>query len=140
MSEFISLFILKSEYVCAHCGKLPPAMVRGEDGEWPLIFQYGFSRFAAIREAWGKPISITSGYRCPDHPLHWGTHTFGLALDCAIGVDEMTTFGALIDDVAPELRVGTNRKPGHVHVHLDWGFLISPIYSEFLREGLRFEE
>ena len=136
----IAPFITESEYRCSHCGKLPPGLRKGEDGEWPLIFQHLFDRFAAIRVRWGKAIPITSGYRCPSHPLKWGTHTFGLALDLGVNLDEMPAVCAIIDDVAPELRVGTNKKPGSVHIHTDCGYLIHPTYSEFLVEGYRFEE
>lgn len=140
MANEIWEYISRREYECSHCKKLPPALVRCDDGSWPLIYEYLFTRFADIREAWGKPIPITSGYRCKDHPYKWGTHTFGLALDCGIGLDEIDAFVGVVNVTHPELRMGTNRKPGQIHVHLDTGYLIHPIYAPSLIEGLRFEE
>ena len=145
MANEVWEYISAREYMCSHCGKLPPGLVRTDDGSWPLIFEYLFTRFADIREAWGRPIQITSGYRCPAHNkaisgTELGTHVFGLALDLAVNLDEMDAMVGIIDAVHPELRVGTNRKPGHIHIHTDVGYLIHPIYSDKLVEGLRFEE
>lgn len=62
-----------SELVCKHCGKegvSPSALDKLED----------------LRAAWGKPMVLTSAYRCPEHPKEikknkGGTHTKGIAFD-----------------------------------------------------------
>jgi hypothetical protein len=49
-------------------------------------------RLEALREAWGKPLVITSAYRCGNHPVERakmgtripGEHTMGRAVDVAM--------------------------------------------------------
>ncbi len=63
------------EFVCKHCGEVkihPKLIVLAEE----------------LREILGKPLVITSGYRCPEHNRAVGgvpdsAHTKGLALDVA---------------------------------------------------------
>jgi len=143
VSELISPYISVAEFRCSHCGRLPPGLKKDENLSWPLVFLYLFERFADLRERWGRAITISSGYRCFDHPLSRNgisVHNFGLALDLAITVDEMPSFIGMVDDMFPELRMGVNTKPGEVHVHIDNGFFIRPPYSDSLVEGSRWEE
>lgn len=62
-----------SEFDCKHCGK------RG-------IKQAFVGLLQGLRDAVGKPLIITSGYRCPQHPAEAkkktpGRHTEGIAAD-----------------------------------------------------------
>ncbi len=139
----IAPFISRQEYQC-QCGKcgnsLPPDLKKDENGMWPTVYMALFDRFKDLRESWGKPIPITSGYRCMKHPLKWGSHTFGLGLDLGIGIDEMDRFEELVNRDFTEMRMGTNRKPGSIHVHLDVAFFVRPKYSKDLIEGARWAE
>lgn len=53
-------------------------------------------RLQSLRDKYGKPMRITSGYRCPDHPAEahrrdtgrLGPHTTGMAADIAIQGNE----------------------------------------------------
>lgn len=66
-----------AEFRCSHCGA---------DG----IKEGVLEKLQALRTEYGKPMRITSGYRCPKHPNEVtkttpGAHALGLAAD--IGVD-----------------------------------------------------
>ncbi len=138
MTEYIAPYILASEYKCSHCQKIPPGLVKDENDEWPLVFQALFDRFKDLREEHG-PITITSAYRCPAHPLSkkdgaagkLSVHVFGLALDVDDPAGEIVR---LVEQLCPELRMGTYADG---HVHLDVGYFIRPKYSENLIEGAR---
>jgi uncharacterized protein YcbK (DUF882 family) len=57
------------------------------------------TRLDALREAFGKPIIVTSGYRCSNHPLERikpkaGYHNKGIAVD--IAVDNLEDLASLI--------------------------------------------
>lgn len=63
------------ELACKHCGR---------DG----VQEELLDKLQALRRAYGKPIFITSGYRCPQHPVEAakrepGTHAKGDAVDIA---------------------------------------------------------
>lgn len=62
-----------SEFACQHCGR------RGIRFELVELLQH-------LRDAIGSPIKITSGYRCPQHPIEArkakpGRHAEGIAAD-----------------------------------------------------------
>lgn len=64
-----------AEFRCSHCG--------GE-GIKPALLD----RLQAMRTEYGRPMRITSGYRCPRHPVEAsktvpGAHALGLAADIA---------------------------------------------------------
>ena len=66
----------ESEFTCKHCGKTemdPHYMQRLQD----------------LRRRYAKPMTITSGYRCPQHPIEAakaspGPHSTGKAADVAV--------------------------------------------------------
>ena len=77
----------------------------------------------STREHYGKPIIISSGYRCPAHPIEAkkakpGSHTTGKAADLAVsGGDAMQIMGlALLSDIR---RVGVQQKGEGRFIHLD---------------------
>lgn len=66
-----------NEFKCSHCG--------AEGINESLV-----AKLQAMRTEYGKPMRITSGYRCPKHPVEVqksvpGAHSLGLAAD--IGVE-----------------------------------------------------
>jgi uncharacterized protein YcbK (DUF882 family) len=65
------------EFKCSHCGK----------NEMKPDF---LTKLQALRTTYGKPMRVTSGYRCPQHPIEAkkaapGAHASGCAVD--IGVE-----------------------------------------------------
>jgi uncharacterized protein YcbK (DUF882 family) len=63
-------------------------------------------RLQALRERFGKPLRISSGYRCPDHNARvsstgrGGPHITGKAVDVAVAygdVDELERLAVLAD-------------------------------------------
>lgn len=64
------------EFKCQHCGS---------DG----IRAELLAKLQAMRSEYAKPMKITSGYRCPQHPVEAkkaipGAHSLGLAADIAV--------------------------------------------------------
>lgn len=64
------------EFKCKHCGK----------AEMSPVFM---AKLQQLRTAYGKPMRISSGYRCPDHPIESrksepGVHAQGIACDVAV--------------------------------------------------------
>ena len=137
---FLAKHISVPEYRCHHCGKLPP----GIHILFPLYHQL-FSRFDLIRKKWGKPLIITSGYRCPDYNKAIGgapasIHTFGLALDIHCeSVEMVDQLAKVIEDVAPELRRGEYREVKK-YIHIDMGWLIVPPQHSAWAPGVRWKE
>ncbi len=69
-------YFKESEFVCSHTGDV--AM------QQPFLDQLN-----VLRETYGKPLRITSGYRHPTHPIEAkkktpGAHTTGQAVDLAV--------------------------------------------------------
>lgn len=86
--------------------------------------QTGFmSRLQTLRTIWGKSMIITSGYRCPDHPVEKvkatpGTHTMGIAADIGIsGADALTLLRVALE--ANFAGVGIQQKGAGRFIHLD---------------------
>ena len=78
-------------------------------------------RLDKMREYYGKPISITSSYRSPDHPIEAakrspGVHSRGLAVDVAAvgGTAMLELVEAAIK--AGFQRIGISRKNNFLHV------------------------
>ena len=66
----------RDEFACQHCG----------DEEMNAEFMDALQE---LRTAFGKPLTITSGYRCPSHPIEArkakpGSHASGCAADIAV--------------------------------------------------------
>ena len=119
----ISKYITRQEYQCRCCDGLPPDYKEPYD----LPFEILFDSFALIRERWGAPLNITSGYRCPGHNSFVGghplsIHQWGLALDVDVDDYRVDDLHKIIIEEAPDLRVG--KYPGFVHI--DTGYCIYP--------------
>jgi zinc D-Ala-D-Ala carboxypeptidase len=98
------------EFDCSHCGK----------NEMKPEFM---AKLQAFRTQYGKSMRITSGYRCPEHPIEAkkskpGAHASGLA--CDVGVDGQEAYHIL--KLAFQLGfkgIGVNQKGTGRFIHLD---------------------
>jgi uncharacterized protein YcbK (DUF882 family) len=83
----IAEHFLLSEFECACCGRVKL------DGAMP-------GRLEALRAAFGRPLTITSGYRCERHNAEIGgaprsRHMIGLAADIRASPAEQETLMAI---------------------------------------------
>ena len=84
----------------------------------------------SIRRDCGFPLPVTSGYRCPNHPIEAakdadgrpiGAHCTGKAVD--IGVERGRAHRLIqsaLEHGCP--RIGVNQKGGGRFIHLDWDY------------------
>jgi uncharacterized protein YcbK (DUF882 family) len=80
-----------------------------------------------LRELMGIPLPVTSGYRCPDHPIEArkesgpGAHSTGLAVDIGVqGKDAHRLIALAMMHDCP--RIGINQKGSGRFIHLDWDY------------------
>jgi uncharacterized protein YcbK (DUF882 family) len=75
-----------------------------------------------LREAWGKPIIITSGHRCAAHNNSVGgamhSRHMLIAFDCVCPAEDQARFVRMALDAG---FTGIGRYPGKGFVHLDTG-------------------
>lgn len=148
MRKYVAPYITYKEYQCSCCGKLPAEYYHDNGGRKdsiPQIYLPIFEAFADIREKWGKPIPVTSGYRCMQHQLRLidngvgallSAHVFGMALDLDCkNVKEVEKLYKVIKDRQPSLRVGYYTKAG-TFIHIDTAYLIKPRLSNSWLEGI----
>lgn len=98
------------EFKCSHCGdnEIKPELM---------------DKLQALRSQYGKPMRITSGYRCPQHPIEAkkpepGPHSSGLACDIGVeGADAHKLLGMAID--AGFRGIGVQQKGTGRFLHLD---------------------
>jgi uncharacterized protein YcbK (DUF882 family) len=77
-----------------------------------------------VREKYGKPIRVTSGYRCPEHNVAIGgkvgsSHVSGLAADIQptlVTLDELDTLYEICYDIFDNIGDGRNKRFVHVDV------------------------
>lgn len=100
----------ESEFKCSHCEK--------------VAMQPEFmGKLQALRVAFGKPMKVTSGYRCPAHPIEAkkatpGAHASGSAAD--IAVQGSDAYALLKLAFAAEFTgIGVQQKGGGRFIHLD---------------------
>ena len=99
-----------AEFKCTHCGA---------DGVKPELLD----KIQALRTAYGKPMKVTSGYRCPQHPIEAkkstpGAHALGLA--CDIGVEGGEAYSVLkLAFAAGFTGIGVQQKGSGRFIHLD---------------------
>ena len=110
------------EFACSHCGEV------NMDDDF-------VERLNLIRHEAGFPFVITSGYRCPEHPIEAkkdkpGAHSTGCAVD--ISCDGKMAYKIVELAVRHGItRVGINQKGSGRFVHLDMasGFPSPRIWS-----------
>ena len=103
-------YFTDDELKCQHCG------VEGIDG-------YFMAKIDNLREELGFPFPVTSGYRCPEHPIEArkkapGAHTTGQAVDIGVSGNEayMLIEAAIRDNFTG---IGINQKGDSRFIHLD---------------------
>jgi zinc D-Ala-D-Ala carboxypeptidase len=98
------------EFKCSHCGK----------NEMKPDFM---AKLQALRTTYGKPMRVTSGYRCPQHPIEAkkaapGAHASGCAVD--IGVEGADAHRLLTLAMAAGFTgIGVQQKGTGRFLHLD---------------------
>lgn len=98
------------EFRCSHCGKvaMQPAFME---------------RLQLLRTIYDKPMKITSGYRCPEHPVEAkkskpGTHSEGCAADIAVvGAEAYTLLRLAMQERFSG--IGVQQKGEGRFIHLD---------------------
>ena len=71
----------ESEIKCSHCGQMPP--------DTDEVAQFWMT-LDTLRDYCGFPLPVSSGYRCPEHPIEKakkggpGPHSTGMAADIAV--------------------------------------------------------
>lgn len=89
-----------------------------------LVFDEDFrDTLNQIRVAFGKPMFISSGYRCPSHLIEAkkpmpGTHSFGVAVDVAVSYEDAYQLIAIAMAHGIK-RIGVNQKGHGRFIHLD---------------------
>jgi len=80
-------------------------------------------RLTSLRADWGKPMTVTSAYRCPQHPIEAkkakpGAHASGRAVDIAVQGEDAYNFlcAALGHGFSG---IGVQQKGGGRFIHLD---------------------
>jgi len=103
-------YFTDDELKCQHCGE------HGIDG-------YFMAKIDNLREELGFPFPVTSGYRCPEHPIEArkkapGAHTTGKAIDIGVSGNEayMLIEAAIRDNFTG---IGINQKGDSRFIHLD---------------------
>ena len=100
----------EKEFACKHCGK------NGMQLEF-------IKKLQELRDLYGKPIKISSGYRCSEHPIEsakktTGTHCEGCAVDIAI--DRKEAYELLGLALKLEFTgIGIKQKGDSRFIHLD---------------------
>ena len=77
-----------------------------------------------IREDYGKPMYVTSGYRCEQHPIEArkekpGEHSTGMCVDIACSGWETAELTQLAIKYGAT-RIGWNQKGGSRFIHMGW--------------------
>ena len=135
--SYVWQYISEEEYYCHHCGECPPSF-KSYDIEW--IFEDIFTAFQRLRETWGKPIPITSGYRCPEHNVAVGgerlsAHQFGVALDCLFADgNEVEQAYDILMGINSDLRIG--KYLDRHFIHMDNAYKIFPKASKNWLRGV----
>ena len=100
------------ELACRHCGAL------NESPE----FQTFMDKVQVLRDAYGKPLKVTSAYRCPKHPIESlkvkpGQHSVG-AIDLAVRDEDAYDVLKLAFDIG-FTGIGVNQKGDNRFIHID---------------------
>lgn len=141
---FPDIHILKSEYACPCCGKLPPDIFND------IFYYQSFLIFEGIRDEWGRPIPISKGgggWRCSHFQFQLimagkteatlNPHSFW-ALDLDVdSKEDVLKLVHIIDHKYPELRKGYHKylKQGKTFVHIDRMYEIKPQAQESWVKG-----
>lgn len=89
-----------------------------------IVSEVLLEKLEQVRERYGKPISVTSGYRCPDHNKTIGgkpgsSHMSGLAVDISpsiITLDDLDSLYEICYNIFDNIGDGRAKKFIHVDV------------------------
>lgn len=100
----------REEMACKHCGA---------EGVRPELME----KLQELRNLYGKPMSITSAYRCPQHPVEKskaapGAHALGLAADVGVQGAEAHKILSLAFQLG-FTGIGVQQKGSGRFIHLD---------------------
>lgn len=103
-------YFSREELSCRHCGQY----------SFDTVF---LSALNHLRHVYGKPLIVTSGYRCPRHPLELdranpGTHTTGKAIDLALTHGDALEVIVIAKNLGIQ-RIGVQQKGQDRFIHLD---------------------
>jgi len=104
-------YFTRDELACSHCGEY-----KFDDDFLELL--------DTLREECGFPFPVSSGYRCPLHPIeaakrHPGAHTTGRAVDIAVSHGQ--AYKLLEVAIAHGVpRIGVQQNGDGRFIHLDW--------------------
>ena len=99
------------EMKCSHCG----------DCQMDVEFMDALD---SLREAYGKPLAVTSGYRCPEHPIEArkaraGAHSTGKAIDLAVERGDAYEVLEIAMGMGVFTGIGIQQKGSGRFIHLD---------------------
>lgn len=86
----------------------------------PVFMEY----LDEVREQYGKPLIVTSGYRCSEHPIEVkkakaGAHTTGKAVDFAVDRGDAYTLLEIAVGTGWFTGIGIQQKGSGRFIHLD---------------------
>ena len=95
-----------------------------DNGRYAKLKPELLDKLDEVRELYGKPITITSSYRGPDHPIEAakpngpGVHSLGVAVDIAAvgGTETLELVRAAI--AADFERIGISRSKNFIHLDI----------------------
>ena len=95
-----------------------------DNGRYKHLNETLLNKLDEVREIYGKPITVTSSYRSPEHPIEAaksygpGTHAFGEAVDVA-SVGGTTTLELVRAAITVGFnRIGISRKKNFIHLDI----------------------
>lgn len=100
------------EFACKHCGQI-------------RMDPFFLERVDRLREFYGKPLTVTSGYRCPVHNAAvsstgtTGPHTTGHAADFLVARGEALELLRVAINMKAFTGIGINQKGAGRFLHLD---------------------
>jgi hypothetical protein len=112
-----------------------------DDGHLLMCYEELFDTFEAIRTAWGKPLVVTSGYRCAKHNAEVGgepmsPHRFGLAMDLKVdSFEEARKLAECAKGTGRAMRMGY-KKYSVPTFHFDVALYVWPRPSEYFVEAV----
>ena len=106
---------------CGKCSGLPT-------GDAFITFVHALDNLQAIREIYGKPMILSSGYRCPEHNKSvsstglTGPHTIGAFDTLVHGKDAVRLIRAAMESKNPPTGIGVSQKGPYEtrFIHFDW--------------------
>jgi len=91
--------------------------------DWKFYPNFKAEEFNSLRNSYGKPMRVTSGYRCPKHPIEAkkpapGAHASGCACDIGVEGDDahrLLKFAMILGFTG----IGVQQKGSGRFIHLD---------------------